>query len=576
VAGAHTGYEGVVAGVLEQWRHAAVTVDPIRWSDVEESVPGGSGVDGTRSGGSGSDGTRSDGTGTPATVSGMVATSAPGPSVPDPLSGVVETHASVLVFMGPTVYKLRKPVHFGFLDFREPADRLADCRREVALNRRLAPDVYLGVADLVLDGSAIDHAVVMRRLPRERSLAVLAGGHTSLGPEMRRIAQVLARFHASADRSDVISSVATPEALTSAWKTNFAECEPFVGSVLEPGVEGEIRVRALRWIAGRGPLLATRIAQGAICDGHGDLQADDVFCLDDGVRILDCLEFDDRLRFGDVVADLAFLVMDLRRLGRSDLGQALVTEYETASGSAVPRSLLEHYCALRAYVRAKVACLRMSQGVPELASSARALQRQALDHLRAGAVSLVLVGGLPGSGKSTLTAALAGALGGRAASTDTIRAELFGREGDAPGYRTGRYDAAATERTYHEMLRRARPMLEHGEPVVLDASWTDAGRRGEARALARATSSELVELCCEVSDPVARRRLLERGSSAPAASEATEDVRRAMRHDTAPWPEATVIDTGMGRPADALSRAMRVVRALRHAPPTRGTHVPHI
>src|ERR1019366_2176056 len=214
---------------------------------------------------------------------------------------VVETHISTLFFVGDRVYKLRKPVQFGFLDFRERDVRRLDCEREVTLNRRLAPDVYLGVADIQLDGEAIDHMVVMRRMPD------LVGQRTGSNGCLHQVAKTLAAFHDNAARSPHISTAGTGAALRAGWETNFAETATYVGTILNRTIDTEIRLLARRWMGGHEALFNERIASGHVCDGHGDLQAEDIFCLDDGVRILDCIEFSDQLRCVDVSADVAFL-----------------------------------------------------------------------------------------------------------------------------------------------------------------------------------------------------------------------------------------------------------------------------
>ncbi|HXY27007.1 MAG TPA: hypothetical protein VEH82_01895, partial [Acidimicrobiales bacterium] len=315
---------------------------------------------------------------------------------------VVETHISILIFVGERVYKLRKPVRFDFLDFTDRAVRQADCRREVELNRRLAPDVYLGVADVVMDGEPLDHMVVMRALPEERKLGTLLQGGAGAERCVDEVATAVWAFHAGARRSPAISATATAAALGLEWEANFEEVARFVGSVLDPAAEREIQAQVSGWLGRHAALLDERIAQGWVCDGHGDLQAEDIFCLDDGVRILDCIEFSDELRYGDVSADVAFLAMDLERLGRADVAARFVAAYERACGERIPAPLLHHYVAQRAYVRAKVACLRHEQGVAGSDETARALHRLALRHLRQARHVLLLVGGLPGTGKSTL------------------------------------------------------------------------------------------------------------------------------------------------------------------------------
>ncbi len=310
-------------------------------------------------------------------------------------------------------------------------------------------------------------------------------------------------------------------------------------------------------------MLDARVAEGRVCDGHGDLQAEDVFCLDDGVRILDCVEFSDRLRYGDVCADVAFLAMDLERLGRPDAAQRFVLHYEALAGERLPRPLLDHYVAQRAYVRAKVACLEWEQGVDGAERRARALHALALRHLRRARPAVVLVGGLPGTGKSTLATALAAETGWSLLRSDEIRRELqpaarssMPRHSSGPG--TGRYSPEAVGSVYEELLGRARRLLEHGDPVILDASWIDAAQRAAARRIAQDTRSELVELCCTCDDSVAAARIRERETTGDD-SEATPQVRELMARKMDVWPSATPIDSSVDGAAKVVSSALRAL-----------------
>jgi uncharacterized protein len=482
--------------------------------------------------------------------------------------GVVETHISLLFFVGDRVYKLRKPVRFGFLDFGQRATRQADCQREVVLNRRLAPDVYLGVADVAVEGVAVDHLVVMRRMPEDRRLATLARDGLGLDDWLEKIAAALVAFHDSAARSPEISLAGTGPSLRAGWEANFAECDRFVGGLLDEDIESEIRSLARSWIAGREPLLASRIAAGRVCDGHGDLQAEDIFCLQDGVRVLDCVEFSDQLRYGDVIADTAFLAMDLERLGCAEAAARFLRRYQEISTDRFPGPLVHHYSASRAYVRAKVACLRSAQGSDGARDEARRLQELALAHLRSARVRLVLVGGLPGSGKSTIGAGLAMARGMTLLRSDQIRTEGRPAGSDPPpgadpppGYGRGRYRAADRAQVYGELLKRADACLGSGESVVLDASWNDAGWRQAARDLAQRTSSELVELCCVVDQAEAVTRIRRRSSEHSDVSEATPEVRAAMSHSMDPWESAIVLDSSGLTPEEVLARALAALGA---------------
>lgn len=456
---------------------------------------------------------------------------------------VRETHLSLLVFLGDRVYKARKPVRFGFVDLSEPAMREADCRREVEANRELAPDVYLGVASFVDEQAAVSHLVVMRRLPAERSLAALVAAGDEVTGHLREVARTLAGFHAKAARSDAISAAATQHSVARTWQQLFEESNRFVGSTLDHAADQEIHRLATRYVAGRERLFTERIERGRICDGHGDLQAEEVFCLPDGPRIIDRLEFDDRLRHLDVLSDLAFLAMDLERLGSPEASEALLAHYLELTGESAPRSLWHFYVAERAYVRGLVACLRGAQGAPDVAL-ARRFHELAHDHLAAGRVRLVLVGGLPGTGKSTVAAAAADRLGATLLATDEIRRERF----DAPGVHTAaRYSDEARREVYVTMLERARVALERGESVVCDATFADESERAEARAIAAATSSDLDEVHCVCPGTEADARIRLRANLQPVLSEATEEVRAEMEHSFAPWPQAAAVDTSSSR-----------------------------
>jgi aminoglycoside phosphotransferase family enzyme/predicted kinase len=467
---------------------------------------------------------------------------------------VLETHISVLFFTGDRVFKLHKPVRFGFLDFTERAAREEDCRREVDLNRRLAPDVYLGVADITMNGIPLDHLVVMRALPEDRRLSAIVHDGADVTTWLDRIAARLASFHAGADRSSHIDEAGSPQVLGDEWDSNFAETKRFVGPVLDPPTDAEIQVTVRNWLVRNTDLLEERMRRGCVCDGHGDLQAGDIFCLDEGVRICDCLEFSDALRYGDVCADVAFLAMDLERIGHPTAAEEFVRAYETRSGAPLPSSLLHHYIGQRAYVRAKVACLQHEQGISGAAESARNLHTLALRHLRRSRRILVLVGGLPGSGKSTLAARLSAQTGWMLLRSDELR-----RSAGTPVEE--RYSAESVSTVYEELVRQARDLLEAGEGVVIDASWVDAAHRSLADRVAAETGSELVQLCCACTDEVAASRIRERQAGGLDVSEATPAVRQLIARRADAWPAATVVDTSERTPEESLACAFSALVA---------------
>jgi hypothetical protein len=459
---------------------------------------------------------------------------------------VTETHSAWVVFLGDHAYKIKKPVKFEFLDFstREARERIA--HREVELNRRLAPDVYLGVADVVgPDGQLCDHLVVMRRMPADRRLATLVDSAVPLDGEIRAIARAVASFHASAETSAEIAAAGSPDGIKSKVESDLAELHGF-SDILDAGVLDEATTLMRGYMRGRARLFENRASGGHVRDGHGDLLADDIFCLPDGPRILDCIEFDDRLRYGDVLADVAFLAMDLEHRGADALASQLVEWYQEFSNERHPQTLAHFYIAFRALIRSKVSCIRAEQGDRDSGATARELLSLALEHLRRARVRLVLVGGSPGTGKSTLAAALGERLGWTVLRSDAVRKDITrtGRATRAAApLGSGIYDPATTQATYDALLDRARRALELGESVIVDASWAQVGRRTAAARVADDTASDLVELRCDAPPPTVVDRIARRSAQGTDVSDADATIAAAIRAQFDAWPSAAVIDT---------------------------------
>jgi aminoglycoside phosphotransferase family enzyme/predicted kinase len=485
-------------------------------------------------------------------------------AAPEP-AAVAETHTATVVFLGDRAYKVKKPVDLGFVDFTTAGRRRAACVREVELNRRFAPDVYLGVAQAGWVGAApSEWLVVMRRMPAGRRLSTVLAAGEDVDEPLRDVARLLAAHHATARRSAGIDGAGLPAALRARWLGNL---DPLAGFAAGPAavVEGPllaaVRHRALRYVDGRHALLEARVAAGYVRDGHGDLLADDIFCLPDGPRVLDCLEFDDDLRSVDGLDDAACLAMDLERLGAPELGRRFGAWFAEFSGRPRVDSLFHHYVAYRATMRAKVACLRHAQGVPGGAATAARLLGIADRHLRLAEPALVLVGGAPGTGKSTLAGGLADRLGAVLLRSDVVRKELAGLAPATPApapWRAGLYTPDATASTYAGLLDRAGSLLAMGETVVLDASWASAAHRARARLVAAEASAPVAELRCDVPPTVAAARVAARaGTGDPSDADAEVARRLAAAFDA--WPEATAVRTG-GPPGDALAAALPVVR----------------
>ena len=487
---------------------------------------------------------------------------------------VVETHGALIFLCGDQAHKVRKPLDLGFLDNRTVEARAEQSRREVELNSRLAPDVYTGVLEVRgPDGEVIEHVVRMRRLLERDTLARIVRsrqqgrggardtdiGGGGRGPEasgaggeavgeeavvegLREVSRQIARLHAESPRSPEIDAAGGPAAIAGLWTESLDHLRRLSVGEDAPGIVDDIAVLATAYLRGRGPLLESRIADGRIVDGHGDLLAADIYLTEDGPRIIDCLEFDDRLRFGDAMLDIGFLAMDLDRLGATDLAVVALKAYRDASGDDAPTSLAHHFMAYRALVRAKVTAIRAGQnagGGPD-ARLAPELAARAVDALLRGRVRLVLVGGVSGSGKSTLARPVAQALGGILLRSDVVRREL--RAGGAEVTTDG-YAASAVEAVYAEMLARAAGLLARGRSVVLDATWLDPRRRAEAETVAADAYAELVEISCTAPHDELIRRITARAQQGSDPSEATVEILDAQLAARGPWPEAIEVDT---------------------------------
>ena len=473
-------------------------------------------------------------------------------NVPGPPE-VFETHISTVVFVGDRAFKFMKPLATAFLDQSTVEKRQQACEAELLLNRRIAPDVYLGVGQVVEDDVVTDHFLVMRRLPVERRLSALVESD-EFPDAVRDVARSVAAFHAGQPLTALAEEMAGHAGVRGLWDSNIDELQGFDDAIIDNSELERIAVLVRRYLDGRDPLFASRVHNGFARDGHGDLLADDIFVMDDGPRILDCLAFDERLRCGDVLLDIAFLAMDIERLGAPAMTEHLLECYCEFSNEHHPRSLAHFYIAYRALVRAKVNFIRAAQGDATAGAAAQVFLRQCGQHLRAAVPMLILVGGSPGTGKTTLANDLADALGLLVLSSDEVRKDLMGVAHDQHAFASpgqGIYTPAISERTYEELIRQGGRILAMGESVVLDASWAQADDRHSARRMGDEVGAFIVELRCHVAPEIAVQRIVARLQTSNA-SDATAEIAAHVRAHTDEWPESVSMDTN--RPQEATLR----------------------
>ncbi len=279
-----------------------------------------------------------------------------------PQVALVQTQMSFLFLAGDLVYKVKKPVNLGYLDYTTLEKRHFFCRKEVELNRRLCPDAYLGVVAITRQGGRVsidgrgqplEYAVKMRRLPQEAMLnARLVRGEVM--PEMlSAVAAKLADFHRRAETNAEISAFGDLGIIRQNTMENFAQTDKYIGTTISPERYQRLKAYSEDFLVRNAPLFRHRVSEGKIRDCHGDLHAAHI-CFWKGICIYDCIEFNDRFRYGDVASEVAFLAMDLDHYGRADLSRHFVNAYISASGDTELKTLLDFYRCYRAYVRGKV------------------------------------------------------------------------------------------------------------------------------------------------------------------------------------------------------------------------------
>jgi aminoglycoside phosphotransferase family enzyme/predicted kinase len=481
---------------------------------------------------------------------------------------VRETHISWVFLHADTVFKVKKPVNFGFLDFSELDQRRLACENEARLNARLAPGVYLGVVpvtrrtdgihEIAGAGPIVDWAVKMRRLDDgDRADVRLAQGRLSL-EHIERLAQVLARFHREAAASAEIAEFGRVECIRRNVQENFAQAHQLLSELVSESQQREVEAAQLGFLERQRALFEQRIQGGRIRDGHGDLRLEHVYIDAAGEpTIIDCIEFNERFRFADVCADVAFLSMDLAFQGRVELKERFLAAYAQESEDHDLYALVDFYESYRAYVRAKIGAL----GLGSAPAPARTqLQSQVRRHFLLALASerkpdsaprVFALAGLIASGKSTLARALAVELAAPRISSDRTRKALRGVSATTPlsdGAFDASYSEAASDAVYRELLRRAAVILESGRSVVLDASFRSTGSRNAARDLARRCHAPFLLIECRAPLDVCRARLAERArgpSESDGRSQIFEQfVAQYEAIGELPAGEHLVVDTG--------------------------------
>ena len=470
----------------------------------------------------------------------------------------IETHISWVLLAGEHVYKFKKPLTLDFLDYSTLALRRAACEEELRINRRTAPGIYLGVVavtgtlqaprivgveGLGTDTPVLDWAVHMRRFAQDGLLSHLVAQGALLPAHIDQLARHVAAFHASAAMAGADSPWGRAETMHEVVAHNFPDVQVVVaGTALAATLQA-----VQRWSAQQGEQLAAlmdqRRAQGWVRECHGDLHLNNLVLIDGQPQLFDAIEFNPALRWTDVLADIAFVLMDLHAHGRADYAWRLLNAYLEQTGDYSALLLLPYYQCYRAMVRAKVAALRLAQlqAQPlseDVQKAQAAAQREVEKYLqlagqfmRARALALWLVTGVSGSGKSSQTQTLIEQLGLVRLKSDVERKRLFGlpalaRSADhRPG---GIYTADASQRTYARLTELARELLHAGQPVLVDATCLKRAQRRPFMALAQELGVPCRILALDAPVAVLRQRVLQRVAKGGDPSEADVAVLEAQ------------------------------------------------
>jgi len=439
---------------------------------------------------------------------------------------LMQTQMSFIFIADDYVYKLKKPVNLGYLDYSTLEQRRFFCEQEVSLNRRLSPEVYLGALPVYKTakgyslkgrGEVVDYAVKMLYLPQNRMLNVLLDRNKVTVDMLEKLAKKMAEFHNEADSDSKISEFGKLESIRFNTDENFSQTEKYIGPIITRGQFDRIKEYTENMLKDKQSLFNSRVKNNRIKDCHGDLHAAHI-CFSKGISIYDCIEFNDRFRYCDTASEIAFLAMDLDHYGRADLSRIFINAYAKYSGDLQIKELLKFYKCYRAYVRGKVGCFKSEDpfiGEEERKQNLDATKSyfELADMSARPRPTMFITVGLTGSGKSTMAYALAKRLGITVISSDVIRKQMANiplTEKHHDEMNTGIYSPEFFDKTYKKMNSDAEDILRQGDSVILDATFIKEEYRQNARKLAEKTGAGFQILECRLDDENTRLRLEKR------------------------------------------------------------------
>ncbi len=492
---------------------------------------------------------------------------------------LIQTHTSWVFLTGEFAYKVKKPVNFGFLDYTTLSARKFFCREELRLNCQLSPDIYLEVLPITASrgmlrfggkGRVVDYGLKMIELPQSSIMTEQLKRGGVMFEHIDEIARTIADFHQHAERGREVSQYGSSEIIKLNWDENFAQTMEFRGKTITYRAFDEIKQTVEKFIREKRHRFRHRREAGFVRKCHGDLHSKNVF-VGDEVHIFDCIEFNPRFSCSDVASEIAFMVMDLDFWGRRDLASFFVERYLVYSRDVGLLRLLDFYKCYRAYVRGKVTSFNLNDiGIPEDAKAeAKATARKyfKLSERYARQLQsepkLVVMIGLPGTGKSYLARRIADRFDAFHLLSDSIRKQLMGVPVGTHRFNEdgkGIYTQRVGKRTYAEMMRRARMFLCAGHSVVMDATFLHEDSRASVRTVARRAGVPILFVYTYCPDKTVAGRI-QRRVRRYGFSDATMKVYRAMKSRFTP-PRASRDLVRIDTRQPVSSSVARIERAL--------------
>lgn len=480
----------------------------------------------------------------------------------------VVTHCSIIFLAGERAFKLKRAVRFSYLDYSTPALRERFCRDELALNRRTAPEIYLGLRSIARDprgtltfdgeGPAVDWVVEMRRFAEESLFSRMAEAGRLTPTLLRSLADIIADFHASAE---VVRSHGGRVGLAAAIATNDDNLR-LAAPPFDRGLIDSLRDGSKARLDRIGPLLEARREHGRVRRCHGDLHLRNICLFDGRPTLFDCIEFNDAFSCIDVLYDLAFLLMDLMHRGLDDLANLVFNRYLDRTGDSDGLPALPLFISARAAVRAHVMGILDRPDNAAGATEPRSYLNLALASLEEQSPRLIAIGGLSGSGKSTLAQALAAgfrpAPGARVVRSDVVRKRLMHVPPETRLPRES-YTTAASRDVYETLDREAATTLAAGYTAIVDGAFLRTGERQAIAAVARDAGVRFAGLWLEAPAELLARRIEARRNDASDADRAVLELQLGMDPGPLDWER---IDAATGITAMLAAARLAVLRSL--------------